>query len=246
MDLFNKKLTNFKIPNSSDYSYEELRDGEYNISTPNGNILFIPDFIEKKISDRTVEYLIENDRNLNFDDKIWRDIEKDKLASARFKNIEWRHDKIKMFGKETYIPRFSAWYGNDGMSYTYSGLKLNPKPWNEGLLYLKNRIELIIENKFNSVLLNWYRDGNDHIGWHSDDEKSLGTNPVIASLNFGTSRKFKLKNRNKEIKEELEFILSHGSLIIMKEGIQKFYLHSVPKESKVNKGRINLTFRLIN
>lgn len=245
MNLFDNTPDSFILPESDLYSFAEIKSGEFEISTPFGSIIFIPNFLDTKISLRTIEYLIENNDYLSFNSAQWRVDEKERLSNINFVNTKWTHDKINMFGKETYIPRFSAWYGDPGMSYIYSGLKLNPNKWNNGLKWLKEELERKFEYNFNSVLLNWYRDGRDHIGWHSDNEKSLGHQPVIASLNFGATRKFKLKPRDKSIKCEMTFELSNGSLILMKEGIQENYLHMVPKSSKINEGRINLTFRKI-
>ena len=150
-----------------------------------------------------------------------------------------------MYGKEIYLPRYSAWYGDDDAPYTYSGLTLQPNKWNKGLLFLKNEIEKAASVNFNSVLMNWYRDGEDYLNWHTDAEKELGKNPVIASLNFGETRRFVIR-RNDNKKEKLEFALKHGTLLIMRGELQHFWQHSVPKQKSVKTNRINLTFRIIN
>ena len=245
MNLFNKEPDSFLLPDADLYSFEEIAVDSYTISTPYGEILFFPRFVNLAISDRTVAYLIENDKNLRIDDKEWRNLEKENLSNVAFINTAWSHDKINMYGRETYIPRFSAWYGDPGMSYTYSGLRLEPHEWNRGLKYIKNKLEVETGYNFNSALLNWYRDGQDYIGWHTDNEKSLGKRPYIASLNFGATRLFKLKPKNGVPNEQISFKLSHGSLLLMKEGIQEGFVHMVPKEGSVKKGRINLTFRKI-
>ena len=128
--------------------------------------------------------------------------------------------------------------------YKYSGRQLSPTPWNVLLGELKNKLNNTFSLKINSVLLNWYRDGNDSMGWHTDDEKELGSHPVIVSLNLGTSRRFLLR-KNSNQKEKIEFQLHQGSLLIMQGATQHFWQHSVPKEKSVKRDRINLTFREI-
>ena len=136
-----------------------------------------------------------------------------------------------------------AWYGDNNSQYSFSGLKLRPNLWTNELLELKLKIEERSQNNYNSVLLNKYKDGSDSMAWHSDGEKELGANPVIASLNLGGSRKFQL--RHTQTKEKIELILTHGSLLIMQGELQHFWQHQVPKTAKKVSERINLTFRLI-
>jgi len=159
-------------------------------------------------------------------------------------DIAWQQDVIKIFGKEIPIPRLQAFYGDDGLSYKYSNIKLNATKWNDLLLKIKTDIEQQISTKLNSVLLNLYRDGNDSNGWHADDEPSLGKNPTIASLSFGSNRYFKLKHKkNKEQQVKIE--LQNGSLLIMKGATQHFWYHQIAKTKKELKPRINLTYRCI-
>ena len=134
--------------------------------------------------------------------------------------------------------------GNSEATYTYSGTQLTTHPWNPTLLDLKKQIEPLSKTAFNSVLLNWYRDGLDSMGWHADNEKELGRNPVIASLNLGASRRFLLR-KNEDHTQKMEFLLGHGDLLIMRGETQHFWQHHVPKQKKVLKNRINLTFRTI-
>ncbi|MDP1726150.1 MAG: alpha-ketoglutarate-dependent dioxygenase AlkB [Bacteroidota bacterium] len=158
--------------------------------------------------------------------------------------IAWQQYDIKLFGKSIQQPRLSAWYGETGTRYTYSGLTLNPIPFTKELLTIKNKIEQLAKTTFNSVLLNLYRDGNDSMGWHSDDEKELGQNPIIASLSLGSARLFVF--RHKHAKEPLvKLILEPGSLLIMKGTTQRYWQHSLPKTKQVIEPRINLTFRRI-
>jgi len=207
MNLFSDNKTNgqlpFTLPNNTEYTatWNKNLNG-YEIKVPNGELFYSQNFFDKKVSNRCVEYFLENDC-VNPNNTNWREFEKEKLESIKFKNILWQHDKISMFGKQIYVPKFSAWYGDENKSYTYSGICFKPKKWNKGLLYIKEQIETRLNLKFNSVLLNWYRDGQDHMGWHSDDEKELGTNPVIASVNFAEERDFLLKLNTSDEKSKL-------------------------------------------
>lgn len=183
----------------------------------NGEYIFIPNFFNKLDSDNFLQSLKEN--------------------------IEWKQESMNMYGKKIDFPRLTAWYGDSDKPYSFSGIKLNPAPWNEILLNIKNKIELESNVKYNSVLLNRYRNGNDSISWHTDAEKELGRNPVIASVNFGATRKFQL--RHIHTKEKLEVELTHGSLLIMQGELQHFWQHQVPKTAQNVSERINLTFRTI-
>jgi alkylated DNA repair dioxygenase AlkB len=246
MDLFDSKNTDlpFKLPNEDGFHCEfnpELNF--YIIKIPNGEIIYAEHFFNKKISDRSLEYFLEND-SFNWKTANWREYDKKQLEKVKFKNINWHHDKLNMYGKEVFLPRYSAWYGNRDKAYTYSGLTLQPNTWNKGLLFIKEQIDKIAKVEFNSVLMNWYRDGEDYINWHTDAEKELGENPVIGSVNFGEKRRFLIR-RNDDNKVKLEFPLKHGTLLIMNGELQHFWQHSVPKERKVKQTRINLTFRTI-
>ena len=166
------------------------------------------------------------------------------LFLDKLKNyIEWKQESMNMYGKQLNFPRLTAWYGDNNKPYSFSGIKLNPQPWNEELLEIKNKIEPKALVNFNSVLLNRYRNGNDSISWHTDAEKELGKNPIIASVNFGATRKFQL--RHIHTKEKLEIELTHGSLLIMQGELQHFWQHQVPKTAQNVSERINLTFRTI-
>ena len=160
-------------------------------------------------------------------------------------SVFWRREKIKMWGKEIVTKRRIAWYADDGKSYTYSGSTFFPSQWNNVLLQLKERVENYSEIKFNSVLLNEYPNGEVGMGWHSDDEKELGTDPIIASLSFGANRDFIFKHKTDKSIENVKLHLKSGSLLLMLGSTQHYWKHSLPKRLKVKEPRINLTFRNI-
>lgn len=161
-------------------------------------------------------------------------------------DIPWRQESITIFGKRYRQPRLIAWYGNTGKTYAYSGLVLDPRPWTPTLLRLKTQVEVLAGASFNSVLLNYYRDGQDSMGWHSDNEPELGINPVIASLSLGAKRRFCLRHRTRSDLARVDVWLSHGSLLIMAGAIQHHWRHAIPKTAKAIGPRINLTFRWIH
>lgn len=245
MDLFdNDQVLPFSIPNEEGYSACWNKDlNGFEIIIPHGKLFYSETFFNKKVSDRSVEYFLENDTN-DWQVTDWTAIEKDHLNKIEFKNIDWHHDKIKMYGKEIYLPRFSAWYGDSNKPYTYSGLTLQPKEWNAGLLYIREQIFKASGVLFNSVLMNWYRDGNDYINWHTDAEKELGRNPTIGSVNFGEERDFVIRLNDKSNK--ITIPLKHGTFLLMSGELQHYWQHSVPKRKKVKGSRFNLTFRVIN
>lgn len=168
----------------------------------------------------------------------------DELFQLLYNETPWQQDTITVYGKNHLQPRLTALYGNEGKPYKYSNIIMNPHPWNPALIHLKELVEEKVENNFTTVLLNQYRNEKDSNGWHADNEKELGRNPIVASISLGEERIFQLKhNTKKEIKQNL--ILKHGSLILMKEGSQIHYKHQIPKASKPKNIRINLTFRRI-
>lgn len=170
--------------------------------------------------------------------------EADRLFAQLLNSIAWKQDVIRMYGKEIPLPRLSAWYGDDDKPYTYSGITLTPKPWSTELRLIKERIETAAGVRFTSVLLNRYRNGKDHIGWHTDAEKELGQNPVIGSVNFGATRRFQLRRiDDHSVKHEVE--LGHGTLLVMGGATQHYWQHQVPKTSASIGERLNLTFRVI-
>jgi alkylated DNA repair dioxygenase AlkB len=184
------------------------------------------------------------DAEIHFYPQFFTKAESDLIFENLFSEIKWRSDKIKLYGKEIDLPRKTAWYGEPGKSYKYSGIQMLPEPWTPTLLKIKSEIEEIANVKFNSVMMNLYRDGNDGISWHTDAETELGKNPTIGSVSFGESRRFMLRHRyNKELKSEIE--LTHGSFLLMGGSTQHFWQHQIPKTSRKLESRINLTFRTI-
>jgi alkylated DNA repair dioxygenase AlkB len=159
------------------------------------------------------------------------------------KSVAWKQEEMNMYGKTIKFPRLTAWYGENDKPYSFSGITLHPHPWTPELLEIKKKIEPVSHEIFNSVLLNLYRDGNDSISWHTDAEKELGKNPVIASVNFGAERIFQL--RHMETKGRINIPLAHGSLLVMRGELQHYWQHQVPKTKTIKSQRINLTFRNI-
>lgn len=166
------------------------------------------------------------------------------LYQTIIQKASWRDDKIKIFGKVHDQPRKVAWCADKSVFYKYSGIVLGPAPWIDEVAQLRRQIESITNLKFNSALINYYRDGVDYMGWHSDDEKELGKNPAIASYSLGESRDFLFRmksNHGKKIKLSLE----NADLLIMKGETQHYWQHALPKRLKIKQGRINITFRYI-
>jgi alkylated DNA repair dioxygenase AlkB len=179
---------------------------------------------------------------------FYRDFFQEKEADIFFEillnEIDWKQEKMKLYGKEIDLPRKTAWYGDEDKSYKFSGIQLTPKPWTPTLQNIKEQIEKVASVYFNSVLLNLYRDGKDGISWHTDAEPELGENPVIGSVSLGGTRKFKFRHKHdKSLKQEIE--LTHGSFLLMAGETQHFWQHEVPKTTKEVQPRINLTFREI-
>lgn len=156
----------------------------------------------------------------------------------------WKQQVLKMYNKEVLTPRLTAWYGDKGTDYSYTGSVSNPIPWTPDLLEIKSIIEPLAKTKFNSVLLNYYRDANDSVAWHSDKESVLGKHPVIASVSFGQVRSFDIRNKE-DHSEKYSVRLEHGSFVLMKSGLQEKWEHRIAKSNKTMRPRVNLTFRLV-
>ncbi len=189
------------------------------VEIENGWYIFVPNFLEEKAANDLFEYF--------------------------FQHLNWESSEIIIFGKTYSTPRLEAFYALENQSYSYSGKKLKVNDFDVELLKLKQRIEaeVLHEESFNSVLANLYRNGLDSNGWHADNEKELGKNPLIASLSLGETRRFDLKHNF--TKEKLSFDLKAGSLLIMGGSMQHFWKHQIAKSKKIEQARINLTFRKI-
>ena len=171
--------------------------------------------------------------------------ESDRFFQALVTQTSWRQDKIRLYGREVNLPRLTAWYGDSGKNYSYSGISMEPEPWTEDLLAIKERLDKVADVQFNSVLLSLYRSGQDSLSWHQDDEPELGKDPTIASVSFGDTRSFQFRHKLRKELSKVSIPLTHGSLLIMKGPTQRFWVHQVPKTSKPVGPRINLTFRVI-
>ncbi|WP_300438645.1 alpha-ketoglutarate-dependent dioxygenase AlkB [Christiangramia sp.] len=187
------------------------------IHLPDAELAYFPNFLNKKEADHLYHHL-------------WN-------------YTGWKQDTIKLFGKELLQPRLSILFGEAGKVYKYSGLRMHPQEFSEELKMIQTRCEtLFAPVKFNVCLANLYRDGNHSMGWHADDEKELGVNPVIASISLGAERIFHLKH-TKIKTARYKIRLQHGSLLLMKGTTQEFWKHQLPKTRKIDSPRINLTFR---
>ncbi len=156
--------------------------------------------------------------------------------------IDWRQETLFIYGRYIDTPRLAAWYGD--AAYTYSGLKHEPRAWTPLLNELRNRVQELARTSFNSVLLNLYRDGRDSMSWHSDDEPELGTNPTIASLSLGGTRRFRFRKKT-DASETRSLELEDASLLVMAGALQHHWQHALPKTKRQVRPRINLTFRQI-
>lgn len=185
------------------------------------------------------------DGKLTFHEGFFDLKESQVIQSRLIETIEWSQDEVIVYGKKHKIPRLNAWYGEEGKAMTYSGLTLEPKPWTKELIQIKQRIEKTTGYAFNSCLLNYYRDGKDGMGWHQDNEKELGKNPVIASITFGETRPFQLKHISNTELKKIDIPLTSGSLLIMAGETQHYWKHQIPKTTRTLNPRLNLTFRKI-
>ena len=188
--------------------------------------------------------IILPDASLMYEPAFLEPEEADTLYDSLLREVLWQQDEITLFGKTFPQPRLTALYGENGKSYAYSGIRMQPHPFPEILKSVKSRVEAYCGHFFTTCLLNLYRDGTDSNGWHADDEKELGVNPVIASVSLGAPRAFHLKHR-KEASERYRLVLDHGSLLVMGGPMQHHWLHQLPKTRRPIGGRINMTFRNI-
>jgi alkylated DNA repair dioxygenase AlkB len=187
------------------------------LNMPDAEVLYYPDFIPAQEANHYLESLRQS--------------------------LDWRQEKITLYGKAFDVPRLQAWYGDKDSQYQYSNLTMQPNPWTKELKLLKQKCESKTKDTFNSVLENLYRDGNDGMGRHADDEPELGHNPVIASVSLGQTRN--LDFYHKHTKQKVRIPLENGSLLLMRGTTQNHWQHALAKTKKVLLPRINLTFRKI-
>jgi alkylated DNA repair dioxygenase AlkB len=184
-----------------------------------GDLLYLPGFVPRKEADRLLG---------------------DLLALP-----DWQRLRLRIFGRELDAPRLTAWYGDAGARYGYSGVVHEPRPWPAPLTGLRARLQGELQLEFNSVLANRYRDGRDSMGWHSDDEPELGPAPVVASISVGAQRRFRLRHRIRKDVAPVSVLLEHGSLLVMGGETQRCWAHSLPRSAACRTERVNLTFRRV-
>jgi alkylated DNA repair dioxygenase AlkB len=185
------------------------------------------------------------DATLFFHPHAFNDVESTHHLQSLTGHTPWRHDEITVHGRTVPIPRLQAWYNNDNAGLTYSGMHLAALTWTDELDSIRQRVQQLSGFDFNGVLVNYYRDGNDSVGWHSDDETEFGIDPIIASVSFGATRDFVLKHKRDTKLKPVKCRLTSGSLLVMGKGVQTNWQHQLPKRKRVTEPRINLTFRNI-
>lgn len=188
--------------------------------------------------------IIENNGEVFYDNNFLPNETASNLFDKMLKNIAWAQYPITIFGKTFLQPRLIAWYGDAGIEYRYSKTTFVANSWTSELLYIKEKIKEDLGLDFNSVLLNLYRNGQDSMGWHSDNEKELGTNPIIASVSIGACRQMQFR-QTLDHRQKISLNLESGSLLLMQGSTQHHWQHQIPKTAKVHTPRINLTFRKI-
>ena len=198
------------------------------------NTLFPSEKIAFDLPNATIEYY----------PNFFKEIQAKEFFDKLYQEIPWQQDPITVFGKTHSQPRLTALFGNEGKPYSYSNIVMQPHRWNPLLMFIKNEVEEKCNENFTTVLLNLYRDGKDSNGWHADNEKELGRDPVIASVSFGAERNFHLQH-NSIPEAKIKITLGNGSLLLMRGETQHFWKHQIPKTSKIVAPRINLTFRVI-
>lgn len=188
--------------------------------------------------------ILPKDGDVNFLPDLFTKEESDLFLHDLQREISWKQEPITIYGRTVMQPRLTAWYGDPGKVYSYSGITMQPREWKPALLKIKQRIETVSPVVFNSALLNLYRDQHDSMGWHRDNEKELGINPVIGSVSFGATRTFQFRHyTDKTLKQSIE--LTHGSYLLMHGKTQHHWEHSLPKRTREIGLRVNITFREI-
>ncbi|WP_428740430.1 alpha-ketoglutarate-dependent dioxygenase AlkB family protein [Tenacibaculum sp.] len=193
--------------------------------------------------DETPKNLLPKDGTVNYYGIVLSQKEADDYYESLLKSIEWRNDEAIIFGKRMVTKRKVAWYADQPFEYSYSNITKTALPFTKELLALKELVEKETDETYNSCLLNLYHDGSEGMAWHSDGEKDLKKNGAITSLTLGAERKFGFKH--KQTKEVVSLVLQHGSLLVMKDETQTYWLHRLPPTKKVHRPRVNLTFRTI-
>jgi alkylated DNA repair dioxygenase AlkB len=191
-----------------------------------------------------VEEISIQDGELRLYPHLFSPVERKTFLTQLKENVNWQQEEIKLYGRAILLPRLTAWFGDEGKTYMYSGITVEPEPWTPTLLEIKSRIDEVSNVTFNSVLLNYYRNERDSVSWHSDDEPELGKDPIIGSVSFGDIRTFQLKHKtNKSLTISRD--LPDGSYLEMAGSTQHHWLHQIPKRTRKIGPRINLTFRII-
>jgi alkylated DNA repair dioxygenase AlkB len=190
-----------------------------------------------------LQNLLPQNGTVNYWDSVFTKNEADYFYNKLFSSIFWENDEVFIFGKHITTARKVAWYSENVATYTYSKITKKPHQFTPELLKIKQVVENITNQKFNSCLLNLYHNGKEGMSWHSDNEKELVKNGTIASVSFGAVRKFAFKH--KQTQKTVSLYLAHGSLLVMKGQTQDYWLHKLPTSLKINEPRINLTFRQI-
>lgn len=196
-------------------------------------------------SEPTLERLEIEDAEVSFARHVDLGEPADEVLRELMEGTTWRHEAVTIYGKKHLQPRLIAWFGDAGQRYSYSGISLEPLPWTDTLTKVRGVVQDLAHERFNSVLLNYYRDHRDSMGFHSDDEKELGPTPVIASVSLGATRTFVLKHKTRPELKPVRLELPSGSLLLMKGHTQKNWKHGIDKQSRPCGPRINLTFRRI-
>lgn len=190
------------------------------------------------------ERIVLPDARLTLYRRVWTDGAATQLFTRLLEETDWEQHELRLFGRRVKAPRLSAWYGDRGAAYAYSGVRLSPREWTAPLLAVKSTVEKLCDHTFNSVLLNFYRHGDDSMGWHSDDEPELGRDPVIASVSLGAQRALRLRHKTQRALTH-RLLLPDASVLLMQGATQDCWQHSLPKTRSRCGQRINLTFRTV-
>ena len=175
---------------------------------------------------------------------VFTPLESEMYLKKFINETPWNQKSVLMYGKEVLTPRLTAWFGNPDVDYSIKGTGATPISWTPELLEIKSKIEEISGISFNSVLLNYYRDGNDSVSWHTDNDGIEGRNKFVGSVSFGQERDFDIRSKNDHAKK-FSILLEDGSYLLMKGNFQEHFQHRIAKSKTVMKERVNLTFRIM-